>query len=284
MQLKIKIPVLIAAYTVFLFAAGKVAGNPKNKQLIANAQVPVEIRFCSFPDGFKTGILFINGQKKTAVKSGSVFVFSFPADSSMHLKIKMGKNEYIQDGNFIIEKNGGVVNVEYFFLLDSGNLDSRSVKSSKFKKQGWIGVDYWSAFRVRESTKPYKKGLGKAALGGYRDDYRCLPSGGYVWSDAAQACVRIWEAGILYQKIIIDSAISDANVGHVVFSPDGEWTEIFTTEKWDKNCDKRVWLLRKYDDEWRYNGRMLIEIKKGKGNEKLNIYINKIKSYTIIKN
>lgn len=283
MQLKIKIPVLIAAYTVFLFAAGKVAGNTKNKQLIANAQVPVEIRFCSFPDGFKTGILFINGQKKTVVKSGRVFVFSFPADSSMHLKIKMGKNEYIQDGNFIIEKNGGVVNVEYFFLLDSGNLDSRSVKSSKFKKQGWIGADYWPGFRVRESTRLDKKGSGNEALGGYRDDYGCLPSGGYVWSDAAQACVRIWEAGISYQKITIDSAISDAKVGHVVFSPDGEWAEIFTTEKWDKNCDKRVWMLRKYGDEWRYTGRIYIEIIKGEGDGKLNIYINKIKSYTIIK-
>lgn len=278
--------VLILHFCFPFTAKGKIQNSIKKFP----ALVSLEIRFCAFPDKFKTGILFINGKKKAGVKSGSRFVFSFPADSSIHLKIKLGKNEYVQDGNFITEKNGGVINVEYFFLFDSSNLAERAGKSVKFNKRGWIGVDYWPGFRVRERTKTDNKGLGKVPPGGYRDGYGCLPSGGYKWSDAAQSCIRLWESGVSFQKtntgleVVYPDSVTTFNPdGNIVFSSDGEWAEIFTTENWDKNSDKHVWLLRKYGDEWRYSDRMLIEIKKEEGNEKLNIYINKIKSYTIIK-
>lgn len=77
--------------------------------------VSIEIRFCDFPDHQKKGVLFINGRKQCSIKSGEKQYLNHPADSSLHLKIKIGKSEFTQDGFYIIEKTGGVISIDYFF-------------------------------------------------------------------------------------------------------------------------------------------------------------------------
>ncbi|MFM7765598.1 MAG: hypothetical protein ACKO6I_08025, partial [Sphingomonadales bacterium] len=68
----------------------------------------------------------------------------------------------------------------------------------------------------------------------------------------------------------------------VVFSTDGNWAELFSSSKWDVNNNRYIWLLEKFGNEWRYSGNVNIAVIAEK-NDKLDIYINKNKLYSINK-
>ncbi|MEK0422066.1 MAG: hypothetical protein RLZZ161_1917 [Bacteroidota bacterium] len=248
--------------------------------------VPIEIRLCDFPDNHKKGILFINYKKKVPVKSGDVYVFSYPADSLLHLNIKLGGTNYVQDGYYLIDKTGGVITVHYFFR-DTLEREVNSNTHSKLGKSGWIGVEYYPGFRVRKPTSKKKLPLGRQMLGADRDAYGCLPSGGYRWSDAAQLCIRLWEVGYAFTDsngIISRPDQMNDILGFVVFSADGHWAELFASSNWDVCSTNKIWLLEKFGEEWRYSGRLNIKIKATDAGKQMKIYLNNNKTYTINNN
>jgi hypothetical protein len=40
--------------------------------------------------------------------------------------------------------------------------------------------------------------------GGTADEYGCIPSAGYQWSEVRKECIRIWETGIKLESVVLD--------------------------------------------------------------------------------
>ena len=74
------------------------------------------------------------------------------------------------------------------------------------------------------ATEPAQQQL----LGADRDSHGCIASAGYVWSGAAQACVRLWESGIALRACAPEA--SDV-AAYVVLSADGTEAEVFLPVK-----------------------------------------------------
>jgi hypothetical protein len=60
--------------------------------------------------------------------------------------------------------------------------------------------------------------------GSDRDEHGCIPSAGYTWSEARQACVRIWEDGITLQA---QGTTAAGEVAYLFMSDDQQKAEIF---------------------------------------------------------
>ena len=63
-------------------------------------------------------------------------------------------------------------------------------------------------------------------LGGARDEHGCLTSAGYVWSEARQDCVRLFEEGIR-----LEAADGSNRSAYVVFSRDSLKAELFDSNR-----------------------------------------------------
>lgn len=65
------------------------------------------------------------------------------------------------------------------------------------------------------------------ATGQDADAHGCIASAGYVWSEARQACIRVWEAGAQFTPA--DQKSGDTRVAFVVLSKDRVKAEVFFT-------------------------------------------------------
>lgn len=64
-------------------------------------------------------------------------------------------------------------------------------------------------------------------VGGDRDAHGCIGSAGYVWSEAKQKCLRLWEEGLK----LVDVQNPDASsVAYLVMNESGDILELFPLE------------------------------------------------------
>lgn len=75
-----------------------------------------------------------------------------------------------------------------------------------------------------------------AVVGGDRDEHGCLGSAGYVWSEVAGDCVRLFESGVRVQSL---SGGDEA--AYVVFAPDSSRVQLFFSDgRADVVLDRRA--------------------------------------------
>ena len=104
----------------------------------------------------------------------------------------------------------------------------------------------------------YEKGMGalkmvsypqRALLGGDRDEYGCIGSAGYVWSEVLQDCIRVFEKGIR-----TESVRGDNRSVYIVFSPDSSQVELFFSDRQPseilerRQCAHHGRLLQRHED------------------------------------
>ncbi len=267
---------------VFSFLYVNSAKSEIKKVSSLDTVVPVEIRFCSFPNEFGKGKLFINDKKIGIVKSNGFYVQNFPINSDIHIRIRLGKTDYYQDGYYQVEKNGGVINVDYFF---NDSLSMEKISNDRKNQSGWISVDYWPGLVTHNPPKvKYKLIPRRALVGDFRDRFGCLTTAGYQWSDAAQSCVRLWEVGDIIESSYYDSTGLSISYGYVIFSENGEYAEIFPSENWMDLGNKNVYLLRNIGYEWRYIGEWRYDVDGLNGyDHHLNLTIHKNNDNTPLK-
>lgn len=59
-------------------------------------------------------------------------------------------------------------------------------------------------------------------VGSDKDAHGCIPSAGYIWSEAQKDCIRLFEKGIR-----IESTDNTHQTAFIVFSPDSAQAEVF---------------------------------------------------------
>ena len=102
---------------------------------------------------------------------------------------------------------------------------------------------------------------GQQLVGADRDEHDCIASAGYVWSQAQQKCLRVWEEGIQLQAVNPQEASLAA---YVVLSLNGSEAEVFLPVKTKPVLLRRAftpqgpywtqengaWLLKRLPEGW----------------------------------
>ncbi|MGE5392493.1 MAG: hypothetical protein ACM3NH_01990 [Candidatus Saccharibacteria bacterium] len=103
------------------------------------------------------------------------------------------------------------------------------------------------------------------ALGGDRDEYGCIPSAGYTWSQTKQKCVQPWEESVLpddqvaVQQLLAQKygkTIAELSLSAINQSPEYMSGKFSTVAALDKNSPSGRFLAAKRDGGWRlvYDG------------------------------
>lgn len=59
-------------------------------------------------------------------------------------------------------------------------------------------------------------------VGNDKDEYGCIASAGYIWSEVQKDCIRLWEKGVR-----MESVANKENTAYIVFAPDSLQVELF---------------------------------------------------------
>lgn len=65
----------------------------------------------------------------------------------------------------------------------------------------------------------------KKVIGGNRDEYGCLKSAGYTWSEVQKDCIRLFEKGIR-----VTATDGSSHSAYIVFAPDSSRAELFFSD------------------------------------------------------
>ena len=85
-------------------------------------------------------------------------------------------------------------------------------------------------------------------VGNDKDEYGCIASAGYIWSEVQKDCIRLWEKGVR-----MESVANKENTAYIVFAPDSLQVELFFSGDQPNEILDRPWQSCSCLGGWHYN-------------------------------
>ena len=114
--------------------------------------------------------------------------------------------------------------------LSFSTLDADRSQASGVRTGDTLELFFKGRYRTGMEAQKIVRRAAEPLVGGQRDEHGCLTSAGYIWSEARQDCIRLFESGLC-----LEATDGGRHVMYVLFSPDSLKAELFHTGKLEKS-------------------------------------------------